>query len=88
MRRGVKKRFLLVFVISILVTIYAAPVLASSEEIRITVDDRAINFNDPPVLKNGRVLVSGKNLCPVLEAQYHWEPNTDWVSGDQDSHWG
>jgi len=58
---------------------------AASATIQVTVNDKAVVFDSPPVIEKGRTLVPLRAICESLGATVEWDGRTNTVTAIKDS---
>ncbi len=74
-----KKLMIYFLLVSVLLS-FASPALATGE-IKVYVDNRLLQLEDPPFIQDGRTLVPMRAFFEALGARVDWEPETQTAVG-------
>jgi len=76
----------MIFILTSTSTILATPTTVNaSSEITILHNGRPVTFDQPPIMRNNRVMVPFRGLFELLGAEIEWNPHTQQIFGSTDT---
>lgn len=80
-----KKQISLLCFVMLLVFMLSSTINVFADDIKVTVDNSYLSFDQPPVVQDGRILVPLKAIFQSLGANVNWDGATQTIIGTKDS---
>ncbi|ABR47135.1 copper amine oxidase domain protein [Alkaliphilus metalliredigens QYMF] len=80
-----KSKKLILLVVTILLLSLAMTTSVFASDIKVTINNTYLNFEQPPVVEKGRTLVPLRAIFEALGAKVDWEDSTRTITGTKDS---
>jgi endonuclease YncB( thermonuclease family) len=74
------RKVLLIFLLLLLITAVLITPVYANQEIKVMVDGQKLQFDTPPIIENGRVLVPLRIVFEALQAEVLWNNDTQTVT--------
>ncbi len=81
MKNGITKRTIVVIVCVIFTLLSTFTVIADEKAMTVTLDGKKIEFDQPPIVEDGRTLVPMRAIFEAMGATVEWEATFQTVTG-------